>query len=273
MIFGLLSGIFWALDTLLLSFISTFALIICFLHDFIAACVLIFTTNIKAKKDQIKILVFAGVGGGLGMLFYLFSIHLSSAGVAGILSSLYPVITAILANFILAQRLSFIGYFGLFLAILGTFLLFNINLADFNILGAICALLCAFCWGSECVIVNIALNKGADEKTALFIRQCVSSFISLIGIIFILLFGKIDFNSQNILFIIFASLLGLISYLFYYKAIGKIGALKAMGLNISYSAWIVLFGILFGNKIDLYLLFCAFLIITGSVLSNKKALK
>ena len=39
-----------------------------------------------------------------------------------------------------------------------------------------------------------------------------------------------------------AALFATVSYLFYYKAIGKIGASKAMALNVTYTAWAILFG-------------------------------
>ena len=37
-----------------------------------------------------------------------------------------------------------------------------------------------------------------------------------------------------------AALFATVSYLFYYKAIAKIGASKAMGLNVTYGAWAVI---------------------------------
>ena len=54
MIFGLFSGIFWALDTIVLSYISEFVLIICFFHDFIAVWLLFFTSKINLKKQELK---------------------------------------------------------------------------------------------------------------------------------------------------------------------------------------------------------------------------
>jgi hypothetical protein len=42
-----------------------------------------------------------------------------------------------------------------------------------------------------------------------------------------------------------AALFATVSYLFYYKAISQIGASKSMALNITYSAWAVIFGVIF----------------------------
>ena len=41
-----------------------------------------------------------------------------------------------------------------------------------------------------------------------------------------------------------AAFFATISYLFYYKAIAKIGASKAMALNVSYAAWAIVFTVL-----------------------------
>ena len=38
-----------------------------------------------------------------------------------------------------------------------------------------------------------------------------------------------------------AALCATVSYLFYYRAIGKLGAAKAMALNITYTAWAMVF--------------------------------
>ena len=41
-----------------------------------------------------------------------------------------------------------------------------------------------------------------------------------------------------------AALCATVSYLFYYRAIGKLGAAKAMALNITYTAWAILFTVI-----------------------------
>ena len=40
-----------------------------------------------------------------------------------------------------------------------------------------------------------------------------------------------------------AGLFATVSYLFYYKAIAQIGASKAMALNVTYTAWAIVFGV------------------------------
>ena len=67
--------------------------------------------------------------------------------------------------------------------------------------------------------------------------------------------------------ILLAALAGTISYLFYYKAIDTIGASRGMALNISYSAWAVVFGIFAGVVPGAFEIICCIVIIVGTVLS------
>ena len=64
-----------------------------------------------------------------------------------------------------------------------------------------------------------------------------------------------------------AALIGTASYLFYYKAIDRIGAAKSMALNISYSGWAIPASlILLGAMPTTLGVVCALVIIAGSIL-------
>lgn len=74
--------------------------------------------------------------------------------------------------------------------------------------------------------------------------------------------------SMPTLIIALAGLAGTASYLFYYKGIAAIGAARAMALNISYSAWSVVFGlILLGTIPDMASIICCVVIVCGTVLA------
>ena len=65
-----------------------------------------------------------------------------------------------------------------------------------------------------------------------------------------------------------AALAGTCSYLFYYKGISVIGAARGMALNISYSAWAVLFGlILLGTVPGPVEIVCCIAILCGTILA------
>ena len=79
------------------------------------------------------------------------------------------------------------------------------------------------------------------------IRQTISAVFY--GLIILPILGGWDFtiglftreNIYALLFIALAALCATVSYLMYYKTIAKLGVSKAMGLNITYTAWAVVF--------------------------------
>ena len=65
-----------------------------------------------------------------------------------------------------------------------------------------------------------------------------------------------------------SALAGAVSYLFYYRGISKIGAARAMALNISYSAWAVVFAfVLQGTVPTMASLLCCVVILVGTILA------
>ena len=106
-------------------------------------------------------------------------------------------------------------------------------------------LLVSLAWGSEAVILAWGMQDDAvDNETALQIRETTSAFAY--GLLILPLAGSVDFAAQVALtpangVVFIAALAGTASYLFYYRAIDAIGASRGMALNISYSAWSVIF--------------------------------
>ena len=65
-----------------------------------------------------------------------------------------------------------------------------------------------------------------------------------------------------------SALAGAASYLFYYKGISVIGAARGMALNITYSAWAVVFGVfLLGAMPTVLDVVCCVAIMCGTVLA------
>jgi len=66
-----------------------------------------------------------------------------------------------------------------------------------------------------------------------------------------------------------AGLAGTASYLFYYKALSAIGASRGMALNISYSAWAIIFALMLPpNTIPTPTqVICCVVILVGTVLA------
>ena len=88
---GLFSGIFWSIDTVLLSYSTLIILLTAFIHDGFGFLLLSIkssfskTSNFKniVKSDSFKIVIFAGlIGGPIGMGSYIIAISLIGPALA-----------------------------------------------------------------------------------------------------------------------------------------------------------------------------------------------
>ena len=140
------------------------------------------------------------------------------------------------------------------------------------LLGLSGALLCVFGWGSEAVIAAWGMRDDAvDNETAIQIRETTSALVY--ALVVLPMFGAWGFTSGAMLtpstaVVALAGLAGVTSYLFYYKGIDTIGAARGMALNISYSAWACVFGVvLLGNVPSMGTIVCCAVILCGTVLA------
>ena len=297
MIYGLTSGILWGLDTVLLGvalamtpFVSTEEAVFLapfvstFLHDTLSSIWMAIYMTIKGQlkktfvtantKSGRFIILGALLGGPIGMTGYLLAIKYIGPAYTAIISSLYPAIGALLSYIFLKEKMKSIAIVGLFISISGIIILGYapggevMNLG----LGFVFALLCVIGWASEAVVCAYGMKEDeVSPEQSLQIRQLTSAItygfliIPIVkGIKFTL--GVIPTTATGI--IILTALAGTTSYVFYYKGIHKIGATKAMSLNITYSAWSIIFGvILLGSSIDLKSIICCILIMVGSIMA------
>lgn len=274
MAYGIFAGIFWALETVILGialsmtpfisdaqgillapFVSTF------IHDMFSAVYMSGFNGIKGRlKDVFKIfgtknfkymILSSAIGGPVGMTGYVLAVNYMGASVGAVASAVYPAIGSLLAYVFLKEKINWYQWLFLLCTLIGVFGLSyspELNIKDFRI--GLCGIfMCAFGWGTEGVILSKCL-KDVNSEYALQIRQTVSALIY--GVIIIPLlkgthFTLCLFSKENIsvlLFIAAAALCATVSYLCYYKAIAKVGVSKAMGLNITYTAWAMFFGVI-----------------------------
>ena len=257
MAYGIFAGIFWALETVILGialsmtpfisdaqgillapFVSTF------IHD-------MFSAVYMCGFNGIKGILSSAIGGPVGMTGYVLAVNYMGASVGAVASAVYPAIGSLLAYVFLKEKINWYQWLFLLCTLIGVFGLSyspELNIKDFRI--GLCGIfMCAFGWGTEGVILSKCL-KDVNSEYALQIRQTVSALIYGVIIIPLLkgthftlsLFGKE--NISALLFIAAAALCATVSYLCYYKAIAKVGVSKAMGLNITYTAWAMFFGVI-----------------------------
>lgn len=296
--FGVASGVLWGLDTVVLGmalsmspYLGTaealaFAAVVSSLfHD--AACAVWMTLymlargrlklTLKALKTRSAAVVAAGalLGGPIGMTGYLLAISNIGPAYTAIISAFYPAFGAVLSFILLKERMRPSQILFLCLALIGIMVMgWSQAGADSSgdpVLGLAGAFVTVVGWGSEAVLCawGMRAEDAMDNETALQIRETVSAIAY--ALIVIPLFGGWGFAMYVIAtpatsLVAAAGLAGVTSYLFYYKGISVIGPAKAMALNISYSAWAVIFGvILLGNPLQLLPLLCCAAILVGTI--------
>ncbi|MGV2939757.1 DMT family transporter [Mesobacillus sp. LC4] len=303
---GISSGLFWAIDTILIGYIlasATFMsfaeialaapLISTFLHDLMSSIWMMILLGVKGElgltfkklktRSGLFVVLAATLGGPVGMTFYVLSVQSIGASFTATISSIYPAIGAFFAFILLKDKLSLKNWAGLLTSILSiTLLSYSGNLISGSTvsIGLIFILLCVFGWGMESVIVAYGMKDDqVSPIQALLIRQFTSAVI--FGLLIIPIFvghsvtGQVLSTNATWLIALIA-LAGTLSYIFYYQAINLVGPVRAMGLNISYAAWAILIDVLFlGGDFSFKNMVFAALIMVGSiftVMENKKKL-
>lgn len=297
--YGLFSGILWGLDTVVLGIalsmspyigtaeaIAFAAIASSFLHD--AGCAIWLMIYMGAKrrlKDTLAalktrsgkvVMLGALLGGPIGMTGYVIAINNIGAAYTAIISAFYPALGAFLSFVLLKEKMDGKQIASLVAALVGVMAMGYISAGDSEMgnatLGLVGAVLAVIGWGSEAVLCAWGMRDDAvDNETALQIRETTSALVY--GIVVLPLFGAWGFtaNAAPSLatgVIALSALAGTASYLFYYKGISVIGAAKAMALNISYSAWAVVFGfVLQGTVPTPATVFFCVLILAGTVLA------
>ncbi|MBR4657506.1 MAG: DMT family transporter [Oscillospiraceae bacterium] len=279
---GIIAGVTWAVETIVLGialamspFCSTEQAVILapfastFLHDLFSAiwsCVYNGVRGnlrsvgraLKTKSGKFVALA-AVIGGPVGMTGYVLSVANMGASIGAVASAIFPAIGAVLAYFFLKEKMSWYRWIFLILSLLGVYGLSyspEINITNFW-LGFAGTLMCAFGWGIEAVIIAKSVQDAAvTDEIALQIRQTTSALVYGVVILPVMKgwgFTLSLFNGTGWLIptIAIAALFATASYLFYYRAISQIGASKSMALNITYSAWAVIFSVIFLGQSDL----------------------
>ena len=273
MLTGIFAGIMWALETVVLGialamspFVATEEAILLapfiatFLHDAFSAVYMLIYNALRGgltgffavfkSKTALWLVLSSAMGGPIGMTGYVLAVNCLGASVGAVASAVYPAVGTVLAWVFLKEKTKWYQWIFLVLTLLGVYgLSYSPSFGGGNfLLGIVGAFMCAFGWGIEAVILAKCL-KGTDLKDeyALGIRQAVSA--TIYGAVILPLLGGWRMMAglftggevKLLLTVAIAALCATVSYLFYYRAIGRLGAAKAMALNITYTAWAMVF--------------------------------
>ncbi len=296
---GLVAGILWGLDTVILGvalamseFVSTEQAVFLapfvstFLHDACSSLWMLLYMGIKKQYKNViralktrsgKFIVLAALlGGPIGMSGYVAAINYIGPAYTAIISSLFPALGAFLSYVFLKEKMTPLQLGGLLVSIAGVIVLGytpgGIPEGSNLLLGFGCAILCCVGWAAEAVICAYGLkDPDITDEHALQIRQLTSAIFYGVVILNVLrgwrfTVGLIPTTCTAV--IALSALFGTASYVFYYKAIVKIGAAKAMALNITYSAWSIVFALLLLHTLpDAKSIICGIVIVAGSIVA------
>ena len=296
---GLLSGILWALDTVILGvalamtpFVATEQAIFLapfvstFLHDFFSGIWMLLYMGIKKEYGKVLkalktksgkyIMLGAILGGPVGMSGYVAAIKYIGPAYTAIISALFPALGALLAYIFLKEKMSKVQLVGLGASILGVIGLSYVSdggaTPENLVIGLICAIICVFGWAGEAVICAYGMkDPDVSDEQALQIRQITSALFYGIIILPLLSGWGLTLSlvpTKTTLIIVGAALFGTISYVLYYRAINKLGPAKAMALNITYTAWAIIFALVLLKEMpSLKSIICGVIVICGSLVA------
>ena len=273
---GLSAGVLWAMDTVILGiafsmspFVSKEAAVLLapfvstFLHDACSSLWMLLYMGAKRQLGSVGkaantksgrfIMLGALLGGPVGMSGYVAAIKLIGPAYTSVISALYPALGALFACVFLKEKMSRLQVCGLAVSILcvigigisaGGEFTGERGTADF-IAGVMCALICAVGWALEAVICSYGMKRGGvTDEQALQIRQ-ITSAVAYGAVILPIISGwtmTAEAVASGVIGVAaLSALFGTASYVMYYRAITKIGVSKAMTLNITYTAWAVVF--------------------------------
>ncbi|MDL2267390.1 DMT family transporter [Desulfovibrio sp. OttesenSCG-928-G15] len=277
---ALLSGLIFGSDGLLIekaSEISPFSdpaywlltpLVCAALHDF---CASVAVTAYNWRTGRLQELwrslvskpgrhVIAGalIGAFFGMGGYMVALQLASPAYVLPITTLYPAVAAVLAVFVLKERIPLRAWFGLCLCIIGagaiSYMPPDGQTGNMFYWGLIFAAIAAVGWGAEGVLATSGMDF-IEPVIALNIYYAISALLYvalLVPLVSLLAFPETGLatplafiSSKGAPFVMLAGLCGAGSYFCWYSAMSMTGVSRAMALNISYALWGILLSAIF----------------------------
>lgn len=227
----------------------------------------------------------AFLGAPFGMGAYLLSISLAGAAYALPITSLYPAWAAVLAVFILKERVPLRTWLGMTACVVGACVIGYTPpegaTSSYFYLGILFAVIASLGWATEGVIITSGMDF-VEPGVALNIYHMVSACLYMGVILPLAVHFTLPDGGQNahyfavlgellaspgILFVCLAGLMGCMSYLSWYIAMSTIGVSRAMALNITYALWgVVLSAFFLDGEITATLVAGALIIFVGMLL-------
>ncbi|MDW7674987.1 MAG: DMT family transporter [Bacillota bacterium] len=236
--------------------------------------------TLKTRPGKIVCLA-ALFGGPIAMTGYSAGIMLAGASYSLAITAMYPAVGAIMAVFILKEKITPRVWAGILMCIVGAIIVSWVapegDAYPMFYLGLGLSLLATFGWGMEGVLSTYGMDM-ADPDIAIGIRQATSFVVYFVLILpmFAGIYIFFDaFTTSAVGYMALAGFLGAVSYLAWYRALNTTGVGRAMAFNITYALWAIVFGYLLTDiQITTNLVVGAIIITLGTILvsANPKEL-
>lgn len=280
-ILAALSGLIFSADGILIKNAGDYApfsdpalwllvpLICAGLHDLCAGLVVTFLTwrsgrmhelwRSLASKPGRYVIIGALTGSIIGMGGYMTALQMAGPAYVLPITTMYPAVAAVMAVFVLKERIPPRGWLGLAFCVIGAAAVGYTppdgQAGNLFYWGLFFAAMAAVGWGVEGVLATSGMDF-VEPTIALNIYYIVSAtvyIVILIPMISLLVYSvqgglalPLRFMaSQGTLFLLAAGIFGGIAYSCWYKAMNMTGVSRAMALNISYALWGILLSSLF----------------------------
>jgi drug/metabolite transporter (DMT)-like permease len=303
LLLAVVSGMIFGVDGLLIGRSSAFApfddpallllvpLFSAGIHDFCSACLLTLLTFRTGRMRELGRSFRSGPGRSviagslLGAVFgiggYMAALRLAAPAYVLPITTAYPAVAAVLAVFVLKERIPPRAWGGLILCIAGAAAVGYVppegGTGGLFYLGLAFAVLAAFGWGAQGVCSTSGMDF-IEPEVALNMYYLISAALYLLLLIPLACLvlggheGWADLSrrflaSRGTAFVALAGFVGSISYLCWSRAMNRVGVSRAMALHISYALWGILFSFLFTDaRITSVLVAGALIIFAGMFL-------
>ena len=176
------------------------------------------------------------------------------------ISSLGPMLTAVLSVFIIGEKLSSQRWIAILAGFIGLMIIIRPGFSDFDIM-SILPVFGISLYALYQVLTRIVTRYDSNETTVLY-----TGFIGLIIMSAIGPFFWIPFDLQGFSLIFLLASMGLIGHIFLIKALTLSPASVLQPLNYLMIVWVTIFGILFFNEIpSIYTVIGAIFIISSGL--------
>ena len=235
--------------------------------------------EILKRNDYFNLLIIGVIGGGLAPFLFFEGLNKTTASDASVLEGGELLFTAMIALIFFKERLTKIGYIGIFITIIGiisiSFLsttnsshLFNFKLN----FGDVLIILSTLCWGLDNNVSKMISKKITNTAKIVMIKSLIGAILLLV--ISYLSTYRLNVQISHLPYLLFLGIGGFgLSLFFFIESLRIIGTLKTITIfSTSAIFGLILSHFLLNEKIGILQIIATVLVLVGLYFVNKDEL-